>query len=207
MCFAGGCAGLIGIGELDVVPADGGGARDSLTPFDALEGTTPPGDGASGDASEEAPPGDAGVDTAPNGEVPCPSSPCAVGGICCADVADGSVALACASGTCTGGGSPINCAGPAGCEGGTPYCCASLVLNGGSVPECVTQSARTDCAATCITSIPVSCTTTDTWRLCVQASDCESNHPLCCAYGVGQLSVNICVDNVQQASLNLTTCM
>jgi len=206
LCFAGGCAGLIGIGDLNVVSGDAG-AKDSFTPFDAIEGAPPSNDAEPDGASEDALSSDAGSDIAASGAVPCPSSPCTVGGICCADVVDGGVGLFCASGACSGGGSPINCVGPAGCEGGTPYCCASIVLNGGSVPTCVTQSARTDCAAQCITSIPVSCTTTDTLRLCAQPSDCDSNHSKCCAWSIGQLSAYICVDATQAASLNLLTCL
>jgi hypothetical protein len=223
LCFAGGCAGLIGIGDLDVVSSDGG-TMDSSAPFDAIEGAKRSGDAKSdgtasdgtasdgtasdgtasdGAPSEDAPSGDEGADTASSGGVPCPTSACAAGETCCGEVANGGLVLTCANGACSGGASAINCVVPAGCSAGA-YCCATVVLNGGSVPTCVKQSVGTDCEAQCVTSIAVSCTTTDTLRLCAQASDCDPNHAQCCACAIGQLSAYICADPTQVATLNLT---
>lgn len=205
--LAGGCAGLIGIGDLNIgSDGGGGGAKDSPAPGDSFVDTEQASDAGEEAVTQEASPGDAGAE-ATSGAVPCPGSPCATGDVCCAAPDDGGVTLSCVAGACSMSNSTISCSSPAACNGGVPYCCASVVLAGGSVPTCTRQSVDTSCQAQCVTSIPVSCTTTDTLRLCTQSADCESNHPLCCAYGIGQLSISICVDSTQKAALNLTTCM
>jgi hypothetical protein len=43
-------------------------------------------------------------------------------------------------------------------------------------------------------------------RLCASAADCESQHPMCCTYAIGQVTVYVCLDAAEQNLLG-STCL
>jgi hypothetical protein len=71
-------------------------------------------------------------------------------------------------------------------------CCATVVVNGGTLPNCTTQSIATACVASCPTAIQITCQATDTLQVCVTSADCANDpaNPDCCTLSGHQACVN-----------------
>jgi hypothetical protein len=97
---------------------------------------------------------------------------------------------------------------PSQCSGATPECCGTAVLNGGSIPNCSVATLSSQCVATCISNINLSCGSTgnpvtDTLHMCAAVTDCTSTdkmNPNCCLVH----GYYVCVSNIDKAIGGLT---
>jgi hypothetical protein len=89
----------------------------------------------------------------------------------------------------------VSCAAPKDCHGSTPVCCSTLTLAGGTLPACMTAAIDISCKADsqCPTQLSLSCTGSDTLRLCTANSDCtEASYDKCCSFPLGGSAMRFC---------------
>jgi hypothetical protein len=131
----------------------------------------------------------------------CPSAPCASGS-CCADFAAGGPVC---EANCPSG-DQLQCVTPSDCVNSSqgPDCCGTLVVNGGNIPACNFASLTSSCQSSCTTNIVISCTATDTVRLCGQGSDCAADpqNPNCCDVD----GFFVCISNIVMQGGGFTNC-
>jgi hypothetical protein len=88
----------------------------------------------------------------------------------------------------------LTCQSPADCaDGGPTICCGSLVAGAGNPPNCPINSLTSACAASCTTSIKLTCNATSTVRACAQNADCtEASYGKCCTFSDGVNTATFC---------------
>lgn len=153
--------------------------------------------GASGSGAVDAG-GDANVFVC-SGTDCCPTTPCPKGDKCCANVkaTDAGAAFQCNT-TCAADDT-LDCTAHDDCTGGD-VCCVTAVFSGtGSFPGCLTtniQNVSSTCSpgGSCASDLKVSCSATDTARLCNTSKDCtEKGYTLCCELPLGSRTYAACV--------------
>jgi hypothetical protein len=188
---------------------DAGGDSTSPPPHDAatFETNPPPVDASQpvDGATDSNGPTDAPTTIGDGAPVVCGAAPCGAGTVCCAIFVDGGVTESCQT-SCGDGGAAVGCAGPANCTASAPYCCATIVLNGGTAPACNVSSISSMCTTTCDGQFALSCTATDTARLCRLGGDCatDTQNPNCCDYTFNGATVTACVSNLAKLAGGLT---
>ena len=145
------------------------------------------------DASDGAPDSKPDVamvpDTGTANGVFCGVTTCAVGQLCCPTISNGSISTTCAA-SCPSGNA-LACDGPEDCAGNV--CCGTTTTDTGTFPNCPPTKASAKCESTCTSSVPFSCASTSTVRLCHTASECtEPGYGYCCTFSLSGNSSTFC---------------
>jgi hypothetical protein len=93
----------------------------------------------------------------------------------------------------------FGCMDPSTCASAMPVCCGTIPLTGGTIPNCTQGqiSSACDTSAHCPTNIGLSCTGTQTVRLCKTSADCtEPSYNMCCTFGQSGGSLSFCANGV-----------
>lgn len=129
-------------------------------------------------------------------------SACPAGQVCCWNGDKGpACAASCAKSALAECTQPIDC-------GDGLACCVTTAVSGGSQPGCGVTSGSSMCQSSCATSIPSSCSGTQTLHLCRTNADCTGDPDgaiYCCQLTVGKWAiVNTCMTDAMVMELKPT---